>query len=434
MSERPTTGRGTLAAWALYDFANSSFTTLVVTFVYGTLFASYIAPDEATGQSQWAVGLGISAVVIALLSPTLGAVADAGGLRRRFLRLTTVICVVATAALFFPTEGQITLALTFFVIGNVAFEVGIVFYNAFLPEIAPGDRIGRISGYGWALGYVGGLLCLGVALVVFVQPEQAPFGLDRETFGHVRATNLLVAGWFALFAIPALVVLPEPPGRVPDGIPKNVGVVRGSLKSFARTFREIRRYQPIVRLLIARVFYNDGLVTVISFGGIYAAGVLGFETEDVLIFGIALNVAAAVGAAVFGFVDDALGGKKTVLITVVGLFGASALAIVSTDPTLFWVAGILIGLLLGPNQAASRSLMGRFVPASKENEFFGFFAFSGKATAFLGPALLAPITAAWGQRAGISVVLGFFLVGGILLLTVDEAEGLRLGEQEATDR
>ncbi len=286
MSERCSTppGRGTLAAWALYDFANCGFTTLVVTFIYGTLFASYIAPDEATGQSQWAVGLGISAVLIALLSPTLGAVADAGGLRRRFLRLTTIVCVVATAALYFPVEGEVTFALALFVVANVAFEVGIVFYNAFLPEIAPSDRIGRISGYGWALGYVGGLLCLGVALVVLVQPEQAPFGLDHETFAHVRATNLLVAAWFAVFAIPALFVLPEPPGRVPEGIPRDTGVVRGSLKSFARTFREVRRYRQIVRLLVARVFYNDGLVTVISFGGIYASGVLGFDTEDVLIF------------------------------------------------------------------------------------------------------------------------------------------------------
>ena len=424
-----TMDRKAVGAWALYDFANSSFTTLVVTFVYGTLFASYIAPDEATGQTQWAIGLGISAALIALLSPVLGAIADRGGYRKRFLFWTTVVCVVGTAVLFFPQQGDVVFALAAFVVANVAFEVGIVFYNAFLPALAPPERIGRVSGWGWSLGYVGGLLCLGVALVVFVQPETPPLGLDKDTFAHVRATNLLVAVWFALFAIPAFLVLEEPPRKEPEGLEAREAVVRGAFRQFGRTFRDIKHYRQIVKLLVARVFYNDGLVTVISFGGIYAAGVLGFETEDVLIFGIVLNVAAAVGAAIFGFVDDALGGKKTVLITVVGLFAASALAIATTSATLFWVAGILIGLLLGPNQAASRSLMGRFVPPAKENEFFGFFAFSGKATAFLGPALLAPITAAFGQRAGISVVLVFFLVGGVLLLSLDEEEGLRVAKE-----
>ena len=431
--------RKAIWAWSLYDFANSSFTTLVVTFIYGTYFTGYMAlspdaagvavPDAELGTVLWSRAVTVTAIVVALLSPVLGAFADRGGARRLFLMSMTVICVVATAGLFTAEPGQVALALALFVAANVAFETAQVFYNAYLPDIARPDQIGRVSGYGWAFGYVGGLLCLVVALVVFVNPEVAPFGMDKATGEHVRATNLLVAGWFALFSIPTFLVLREV--QVSDR-PGFVTLVRQSFGELAETARELGRFRQIVRLLVARIFYNDGLVTLIAFGGIYAQGTLGFEIGEVLLFGIVLNLAAMVGAFTFGFLDDRIGGRPVLFVSLALLTVAAVMAVATTNTTVFWISGILVGIAIGPNQSASRSLLGRFVPDDKETEFYGFFAFSGKATAFIGPFLLGVLTDAFdSQRVGISIVIVLFAIGAALLTRVDEAEGIRLSGRPA---
>lgn len=428
MPAEPAYDRRAVWAWATYDFANSSFTTLVVTFIYATLFTGAIAADDIQGTQQWSWAVTATALVVALLSPYVGAIADRGGYRKRFLLICTVICIAGTALLFFPKPGQVAFALAIFVVANIAFEMGNVFYNAFLPDIAPPAKIGRVSGYGWALGYGGGLVCLFVALFLLVQPETAPFGLDKATFAHVRATNLLVAVWFAVFAIPLILFVHEEPAPVRTA--RSGSLLSAANRQFAKTFREIRQYRQVFRLLLARLIYNDGLVTIFAFGGIYAQGTFGFTTEDVIIFGIALNVAAGLGAFAFGFLDDKIGGKPTILISLIGLVVASVLAVFAPDRLWFWVAAVGVGLLIGPNQSASRSLMGRFVPPDKENEFYGFFAFSGKATAFLGPLLFGTFTELFDtQRAGVAVVVAFFLIGGLLMMRVDEAEGVTLAHR-----
>lgn len=427
-----------MASWCLYDWANSAFTTLVVTFVYATYFSQTFAEDADRGTALWSRGITISSVIIALVSPVLGALADRSGLRRRFLVASTLISVGATVWLTFivPGSGNALLAaLTLFVIANVGFEVGMVFYNSFLPRLSTPATIGRISGAGWGLGYAGGLVCLVVALLGLIGlGDAAPWlPLSTEDGFNVRASNLLVAGWFLLFSLPALILLRD--DVAPHGDAASGGVVasvRGAFQDLGRTLARIRDFQDIGRFLVARLIYNDGLITVFAFGGIYAAGTFGMDTAEVIVFGIALNVAAGVGAFLFGLVDDRLGGRNTVLWSLVGLFVASLVAVTATNKAWFWTAALVLGLFMGPNQSASRSLMGRFAPKRDESEFFGFFAFSGKATAFLGPMLLGLITAGYGQRAGIAVVLVFFLVGGLLLLRVDEARGIeRAGRSEA---
>jgi len=408
-------------SWAFYDFANSAFTTLVVTFIYAVFFTEVIAADSITGSALWSRAVTVTAVLVALGSPLLGAIADRGGFRKAFLLVSTVICILGTAMLFTVPPGAVTLALTWFVIANVAFEMGIVFYNAFLPDIAPADRIGRISGYGWALGYIGGLIALVIALVALIQPEVPWFGVGTEGGENVRATTLLVAVWFAIFSLPLFLFVKEDRSRAS----RSGGLVGDSLQQLVGTFREIKKYRQIVRFLVARLLYNDGLITVFAFGAIYAAGTFEFDMLDILIFGIVLNVTAGLGAFVFGFLDDRLGGKRTIQITLYGLFGSTRLAILAPSSTWLWVAGVMIGIFVGPNQSASRSLMARFVPPDKENEFFGFFAFSGKVTAFLGPFLFGVLTTTFGtQRAGISAVLVLFVVGLVVLWKVDEAEGI----------
>ena len=412
--------RRTIWSWCLYDWANSAFTTLVVTFVYSAYFTAAFADDPGRGTALWSRGITASALAIAALAPIAGALADRGG-RRRYLILCSLICVAATVALAFVRPSQpnaVVIALTVFVVANVAFEIGLVFYNAFLSSIAAPERIGRVSGYGWGLGYAGGLAALLVALVVFVLPETPLFGIPTEEGFNLRATNLLVAGWFLLFALPAFVFLRD---DAVSGERLNVGRAFGDL---AITFRHLRRYRQVARFLLARLFYNDGLVTIFAFGGIYAVGTFGFTFAELITFGIVINVGAGLGALAFGFVDDRIGGRATVAWSVAALAVATVIGALAPSREWFWVSAILVGLFAGPNQSASRSLMARFVPAKHESEFFGFFAFSGKVTSFLGPVLLGVLSDVYNQRVGVASLLVFFLVGGLILRRVDEREGI----------
>ncbi|MEK9509751.1 MFS transporter [Gemmatimonadota bacterium Y43] len=414
--------RKAVQGWALYDFANSAYTTLIVTFIYSVYFTQQIAPDGITGTALWSRGVTVTAVLVALLSPVLGALADRGGLRRPLLLASTAITVVGVAALFLPGPGEVALALGIFIVSNVAYELCGVFYNSYLPEIAPPDKIGRVSGYGWALGYLGGLLAMAVALVVFVLPDPPHFGLDPSTGEHIRATTLLVASWFGVLSIPMFLWVKEP--RPVAARPAVGALVRGAFAQLGATFGELRRYRQIVRLLAARMVYNDGLVTIFAFGPIFAAETFGFTLTEVMYWGLALNVTAGLGAFAMGFLDDRLGGRRTLFVTLVGLFVGALWAVTADSKTSLYLAGLWVGIFVGPNQAASRSLLGRFVPREKETEFFGFFAFSGKAIAFMGPLLLGIVTEVTGsQRWGMATILAFFVIGGLLLATVDEAEG-----------
>ncbi len=422
--------RSAVAAWATYDFANSAFTTLVVTFVFATYFTNEIAENAVSGTALWSRAIALSQVAVALLSPWLGLLADQNGLRKRFLLCSTLLCIAASTALYFAGPGDVLFALVVFAAGNIAFELANVFYNAFLPELAPSQRIGRISGYGWALGYAGGLCCLLIGYFVLIDPETPPFGLLRETGAHVRASNLLVAAWYGVFSLPLFLALKEsrPANRLAAG-----KALSASVRDLGRALREVRHSKDLFRLLLARLVYNDGLITLFAFGGVYATGTLGFSTEDIFLFGIVLNVAAGAGAWAFGYLDDRIGGRATILASLAALTLGTIVAVLADSAGLFWAAAILGGLCAGPNQSASRSLMGRFIPAGKENEYYGLFAFSGKATAFLGPLLLGGVTSLFdSQRAGMATVAAFFIVGALLLLRVNETRGMASAQPQET--
>ena len=426
-------------AWASYDWANSAFTTIVVTFLYAEYFRRSLVPDVpggTPGSSIWAWAVSTSAVLVAALSPIVGAMADRGGRRRFYLIISTWICVVFTAALFFvapSTPHAVLLAFLFFVIANSAFDIGGVFYNSFLPVVAPPDKLGTVSGVGWGVGYTAGIVSMLIALYAMVGLPgviEPWFALSTEGGLNIRAPLLLVAGWFAVFSIPMFLF-------VKDEEPTQKGVrVGDAIRELRNTFGEVRRYKETAKFLLARLIFNDGLVTVFSMGAVYMGSVFGAEFGEIMVFGIVLNVVAGIGAFVFGFVDDRLGGVRTILISVVAL--ALAVAVGMLAPTIgwFWVSGIIFGIFAGPNQAASRSLMSRFVPDHQQAEFFGFFSFSGKATAFMGPFLFGALTTAFrdrvsfpAERIGISVLILFFLLGGWILTRVDEAEGIRAARE-----
>jgi UMF1 family MFS transporter len=398
-----------LVAWALYDWAASPFSTVISTFVFPVYLAKQVIADEKLSTSLWGTAMGIAGLAIAMGGPVLGAVADQSGRRKPWIAGFTVLTALATAMLWFAEPGRqyTMLALVLAVVGTIAFEFAMVFYNAMLPALAEPQRMGRWSGWGWALGYAGGLACL---VVILAAPRTTDF---------IRVGFVLVAFWFLLFSLPLFLLTPDAPRT---GKPLGRAVVDG-MRQLGSSIRQVRRYMHIVRFLIARMFYIDGLATVFAFGGIYAAESFGMGSGEVIAFGIALNVVGGLGAFCFAWIDDLIGGRNTILLSLLGLALPAAVILFVGSPILFWIFALLLGVFVGPVQAASRSYLARIAPSGLENEVFGLFALSGKATAFLGPLLVALLTRWSGsQRVGMSTVLIFFAAGFLLMLTVPTAK------------
>jgi MFS transporter, UMF1 family len=369
---------------------------------------------------MWTMALNVSAVSVAVLMPVLGAIADYSGRKKLFLTGFALQSIVFTVALFFVGPGQALLAAVLFIFANVGFEAANVFYNAFLPEVSTRRNIGRVSGIGFFLGYIGGLICLVLGL------GMVRSWLPTDDYLNVRATILLVAAWFLVFAMPMFVLVRERAERRP---PPPHGYLREGFQRLGVTVRHIRELKEAGKLIIARMIYNDGLTTVIGVASIYAGAVLGMTLEEVLAMGIALNVAAGIGAFLFGFVDDRIGGKRTLIITLVGLTVAGVIGVATTTPAGFWVAATLIGVMMGPNQSASRSLLAKLVPEHKHAEAFGLFAFSGKLSSMAGPLVYGAVVGSTGDhKLAMSSIIVFFVVGLLVLLTVREKEGMAMAE------
>lgn len=413
--------RRAVAAWCLYDWANSAFPTVIGTFVFATYFVQAVAENETAGTSQWGAAMAVAGVLIALLSPPLGAIADGAGGRKPWLAGFTVMAVASSAGLWWarPDPSSVPFALAVVVLATVGFELGTVFYNAMLVDVAPRRMMGRVSGWGWGVGYAGGLACLVLSLVLLIRPDPPLFPLVRSEAEHVRATALLVALWYGVFCWPLFLLVPDAKRRAPIG-----AAVRSGLAAMARLLPELRRRPAIARFLVARLLYTDGLNTLFNFGAIYAAGTFGMATDEIILLGIAMNVTAGAGAALFAFVDDAIGPKRTVLASLASLAAIGAVLLLVEGRTWFWALALPLGVFFGPAQAASRTLMARLAPPAQSSEYFGLFALSGRITAFAGPAALAWATAAFeSQRAGMATILVFLLGGGAILATVREPPG-----------
>ncbi len=417
MSESQPVSRRALAAWCLYDWANSAFPTVIITFVFAVYFTTAIAPNEETGTAWWGWTLSLSGLAIAVVSPILGAIADQNGPRKPWIFGFSVVCVVSGFALWtvMPEAEDAIRAMLLVGIANFGFEVATVFYNAMLPSLVQRHRVGLVSGWAWACGYAGGLACLGLCLVLLVQADPPLFGLDKSTAEQVRATGPFVAIWFMIFALPMFLFTPDQP-RSHKPLHEAVSVGLGTLW---KTLKSFRGFGPIPRYLLARMLYTDGLNTLFQFGGIYAAGTFGMDTEEILIFALLLNVFAGLGAFGFAWIDNWFGAKRTIVISVSALFILGGALLLIEDKVWFYVLGCALGIFVGPAQAASRSMMALMAPPHLTAEIFGLYALSGRITAFLGPFLVGTVTVlADSQRWGMATILVLFLAGLILLLPI----------------
>ncbi len=420
MTEFPMTKPGRrrgILSWCLFDWANSPTSTVVITFIFAPYFTRGVVGNEAEGFALWSWGIAVSALVIAFLAPVTGAIADAAGRRKPWIAAFTALAVTCTALLWFcePSPAWIVGTLLLVVLVNIGFETSLVFYNAMLPDVAGKDYTGRISGWAWGLGYAGGIACLVLALFVFVLPETKPFGLDTSTSEHIRILGPIVALWLIVFGWPMFAYTPDRPAKSSSlGVSISQGLVR-----LRTTLRELRHHRIIVRYLIARILYIDGLNTLFALGGVFAATAFGMDEQSVIMFAIALNCTACLGAAGFAWLDDRIGALRTLTISLAFLTALSAIILFVQSVMWFWIFGMLMGIFVGPVQSASRSLMAHLTPRDMEGEMFGFFALSGKITSFAGPLFVGIVTTITGsQRIGMAVILVFLITGLAVLYTL----------------
>ncbi len=410
-------------AWCLYDWASSAFSTVIITFVFSVYFARGIIGDETTGSAIWAYLIAISGFFVAILGPVLGAVADHYGARKRWLVFFSVLCILATASLWFglpdPSLYNIIFVALLVIVANIGFELSLVFSNAMLPYIAPQNMLGRLSGWAWGLGYMGGLVCLVLVLCGLIGLGDAPpwLSLPREASEHVRAAAPLAALWFLVFMAP-LLLFTHDVARTGLSLRQAIGKGLGQLKD---TIKNIRQHANLARFLIASALYRDGLNTLFAVGGLYAAGTFGMDFQEILIFAIGLNVTAGVGAMLFGFVDDYIGSKRTIMIALTALIILGGAIILVEDKTLFMILALALGVFIGPAQAASRTLAARLTPLDMAGQTYGLYAFTGKSIAFFGPLAFGLVTSLFGsQRAGMTTILFFWVAGIALLMKVRE--------------
>lgn len=386
--------------WSLFDFANTSFSIVVVTFVYAVYFKKTVAQNLPIGDLYWSISTSIAMVVTAIISPVLGAVADHSAGKKRFLLFFTVMCLVATSMLYFVGEGMIFWGIFLFVIANIGFEAGLVFYDAFLPEITQPKNFGRVSGYGFAMGYLGSLVTLAI-IYPLIQQE-----LIRETF---PVTSL----FFFIFSMPLFFLLKEQRKTIERKEP----FVKIGLHRVWTTLTHLKNYKNLVIFLLAYFCYIEGVNTVIFFSGNYASTTLGFDTSELIIFFLTVQTTAILGSVVLGIVADSIGQKKTIVISLLLWLITVGLAYFVTDKNEFYVVGLLAGSAMGSTQSISRSLMSKLTPPEKKTEFFGFYSFFGKSSAVIGPMVFGLVSYISGSQRLAIISIGFFFLLGLLLLT-----------------
>ncbi len=415
MNQKKINSKKSTFSWALYDWANQAFFTLIITFVFATYVSNSVASSIDKGTAMWGTAISISFFAVAVLAPVLGAISDRKGNLKPWIGFFTYLCIIPTAILWFiePKSEFLILALILVGIANFGAEFATVFYNALLSEVSSKKNIGKISGWAWGLGYGGGILCLVISLVFFVLPESPPFGLEKSNSEEIRATAILVAIWFAVFSIPLFLFTRD---RNQTSV-KYIEAISEGLSSTISTIRNFSKLGSVGRFLIARMIYTDGINTVFVMGGIYAAGTFGMNFQEILTFGILINLTAGIGAAIFAWIDDAVGAKQTIIISIIALIILGALCCIVESKNLFFIFGAGLGIFIGPIQSSSRSLMARLTPDNKQAEYFGLYSLSGKITTFLGPLVFGWVTILLGsQRYGMATVIIFLTIGLIILL------------------
>ncbi len=407
--------KGRIISWAFFDFANTAFSVIIVTVIYSKYFTDYVAGGR---KWLWGLAVSISMILAALLSPPMGAIADVSRNRKKFLLLFTLVSVICTAFMFFVEKGEIVLGMVLFIFANIGFEAGLVFYDAFLPNLTTKKNYGRVSGYGFAMGYVGALVVL--LIVMFLLPPQS----SPDYYFYIRFSFVIAAIFFLFFSIPLFVFVSEP--KIDNPVRKAL-IKNGVEKSFS-TLKALfvkSKYPSVTKFLLAFFLYNDAIITIIAFASIFATNVLKMSDAEIIYFFVIVQSTAVAGSFMFGIVSDHIGPKRTITITLIIWLGVITGAyFVNTVPE-FYVIGLLAGLSIGSSQSCSRSLMALLTPKEREAEFFGFYdGLFGKSSAVVGPLFYGIISDISNERTAALAIGLFFMAGLLILQKVEELDPL----------
>ena len=413
--------------WAMYDFANSGYTTVVMTAVFNAYFVGVIAANASWATLAWTSALAFSSAVVMLTMPSLGALADLRASKKRLLAFSTAGCVLFTALLALAGPGDLWLAIAAIVLSNIFYSYGESLNSAFLPELARRDALGRVSGWGWSFGYFGGMLTLGLSLgyVLWAQGQ----GIPAAQF--VPVTMLITATVYALASLLTFVLLTE--RAVPQPTALRESGLKASLERLAQTWRQAQDYRDFVWLLVCAVAYQSGIAVVIALAAVYAEQVLGFQQTQTMMLIFLVNIASAVGAFAFGYWQDRIGHRVALAVTLVGWIVMTLLAVAATSAALFWVAAVVAGLCMGSSQSAGRAMAGAFAPEHRLAEFFGLWTFAVRLAAILGPMTYGLVTllTAGNHRIAILSTGVFFVIGLIVLAKVNVARGVAAAQAAA---
>ncbi len=397
--------------WLMYDFANSSFTTIIVTVVYSKYFVQTVVNEKEYGTALWGRAIAISMFLVAISAPIFGAVADFSRAKKKFLFYNTYLTIIFTALLYFVKAGDIFKGMLFFILANFGFNSANVFYNSLLPDITKNEDFGKVSGLGWGIGYIGGLLSL---MLVLPLVKASKITLVFPT----------VALFFLIFSLFTFFWVKEVKRKS-----KRTNYFKTALNRILTSFKNIKQFKELVKFIIAYLIYNDGIVVVIGFAALYGAQTFGMTSQQLIVYFIIANVSSMIGAFVFGYILDKIGAKKTISITLIIWLIVIAGALLAKNIKQFYYVGIIAGIAIGSSQSASRTMLALLTPKEKMAEFFGFYSFSGKMAAIVGPLIygeIARITSS--QKYSLMVVSAFFLMGFIILQFVDEKKGKNIAK------
>jgi UMF1 family MFS transporter len=415
-------------AWAMYDFANSGYTTVVITAVFNAYFVSVVAGNAPWATFSWTAALAVSYALIMATAPLLGAYADAYAAKKKLLLATTVGCVLGTAALASVGPGDLVLGIVLLVLSNFFFGSGENLIAAFLPELSPDESLGKVSGWGWSLGYLGGLTALGLCLA-YVTWAQAQ---GRGASQFVPVTMLITAAVFALASLPTFLILRE--RAAPQAQRAQGGLAAVAFGRLQETIRHARHYPDMRRFLVCIVFYQAGIQAVITLAAIYAEKAMLFSTQDTILLIFVVNITAAIGAFGFGYLQDRIGHVPAIALTLAGWIVMVILAWSAQGRIPFWIAANIAGLCLGASQSAARALVGLFSPPTRRAEFFGLWGLAVKLSSILGPVTYGLVTwvSAGDHRLAILITGSYFVAGLLLLIGVDAERGRRAAQEPSS--
>ena len=411
----PGVARREVWSWAMYDFANSGYTTVVLTAVFNAYFVAVVAANAEWATFAWTAALSVSYAIVMVIGPLLGAWADAHAAKKRVLAWSTLVCIAGTVALAWSGPGAVAWAVAFIIVSNVAYSMGENIVAAFLPEIARPEALGKVSGWGWSLGYFGGILALAVSLAWVMSADSR----GSTSSLAVPGTMVITAVIYALAALPTFLWLKEraEPAVVPGA--------RAALARLMETARSAGKYRDLLLVFLCGVFYQAGVATVIALAAIYAEQVMGFKTKDTILLVLVVNVTAAIGAFGFGYAQDRIGKVAALRVTIVVWVAMTVVAYFSRTPATFWVAANLAGLCMGSSQSAGRALVAYLSPEGRSAEFFGLWGVAVRLAAILGPLTYGVVTWVTGGNHRLAILLtgGFFIAALIVLAFVSERRG-----------